>query len=132
MLKISKQSDYGLILTSYIYKKNKLVRLSELIKETKLPKRFLARIAAQLVKQGILTSREGKLGGYQITKKINEMSFYEYLKIFENYVQVSKCVDEDYHCKFEAICDHKDFLSKQVNQALVSELKKIKLLKLLH
>lgn len=132
MLKISKQSDYGLILTSYVYKKmNATTSLSELIEKTSLPKRFLARIASQLVKKGILKSREGKTGGYQTTDKVKKISFYDYLKIFENHVQLTKCADDDYKCQFEAICDHRDFLKNQVNKTLVNELKKIKFLQLL-
>lgn len=132
MLKISKQSDYGLILTSYIYKnKADVISLSELIEKTKLPKRFLARIASQLVKEGLLKSREGKAGGYSVTDRIKKISFYDYLKIFENYVQITKCADDHYRCQFESVCDHKDFLKNHVNKALVAELKKIKFLQLL-
>jgi len=131
MLAITKQSDYGLILVSYIYKKNSLVRLSDLIKETKLPQRFLARIAAELVKNGLLVSREGKNGGYTITSKIKKISLYDYLSIFENDVVVSKCVDEDYECKFEEFCNHKGFIKKRLNIVLTRELKKIKLLQLI-
>jgi len=131
MLAITKQSDYGLILVSYIYKKNGLVKLSDLIKETNLPQRFLARIAAELVKNGLLTSREGKNGGYLISPKIKEISLYDYLSIFENDVIVSSCVNEDFDCKYEKICNHKDFLKKRLNVVLTKELKKIKLLQLI-
>jgi len=131
MLAITKQSDYGLILVSYIYKKNDLVRLSDLIKETKLPQRFLARIAAELVKKGILTSKEGKNGGYLITPKVKTYSFYDYLSIFENDVTVSNCVDGNYNCKYADICNHKGFIKKRLNVALTKELKKIKLLQLI-
>lgn len=131
MLNITKQSDYGLILISFIYKKNDLVKLSELIKETKLPQRFLARIAAELVKNGLLISKEGKSGGYLITAKIKRISLYDYLTIFENDVIVSSCVDKNFDCKFEKICNHKDFIKKRLNVVLIKELKKIKLLQLL-
>jgi len=131
MLAITKQSDYGLILVSYIYKKNGLVRLSDLIKATQLPQRFLARIAAELVKSGLLTSKEGKNGGYLITPKIKTFSLYDYLLIFENDVVVSSCVDENYECKYENICNHKSFIKKRLNVVLTKELKKIKLLQLI-
>jgi len=131
MLAITKQSDYGLILLSYIYKKNVQVRLSELIKETKLPQRFLARIAAELVKKGLLISREGKNGGYIILPKIKTISFFDYLTIFENDVVVSSCVDNNHECKFEKICNHKDFIKKKLSVVLTKELKKIKLLQLI-
>jgi len=131
MLAITKQSDYGLILVSYIYKKNSLVRLSDLIKATQLPQRFLARIAAELVKNGLLISKEGKNGGYLITPKIQTISLYDYLLIFENDVIVSSCVDENYECKYEDICNHKNFIKKRLNVVLTKELKKIKLLQLI-
>lgn len=130
MLSITKQSDYGLVLLSFVYKKNRLVKLSELIEETKLPKRFLARIAAELAKQGLLTSKEGKTGGYTFSPKLKNISLYDYLNIFEKDVMVSHCVDPDYKCDYEKICMHKDFIKNRLNVVLISELKKIKLLEL--
>ncbi|EKE14904.1 MAG: BadM/Rrf2 family transcriptional regulator [uncultured bacterium] len=131
MLAITKQSDYGLIFISFIYKKKGLVKLSELIEKTNLPQRFLARIAAELVKNGLLISKEGKNGGYLISPKITNISFFEYLSIFENDVLVSSCVDDNNECKFEKICNHKDFIKKRLNVVLIKELKKIKLLRLI-
>lgn len=131
MLSITKQSDYGLILISFVYKKKGLVKLSELIKETKLPQRFLARIAAELTKHGLLISKEGKSGGYITSPKVKKISLYEYLTIFENDVVVSSCVDDDFDCKFEKICNHKDFIKKRFTIVLIKELKKIKLLQLI-
>lgn len=132
MLAITKQSDYGLILISYIYKKGRLVKLSELINETQLPKRFLARIAAELAKKGLIISKEGKSGGYLISSNVKKISLYDYLTIFENDVIVSSCVDDHYDCKFEKICNHKDFIKKRLNVVLTKELKKIKLLQLIN
>jgi Rrf2 family protein len=130
MLTITKQSDYGILLISHIYKKNKLVNLSDLIKETKLPKRFLARIAAQLVKAGLLISHEGKGGGYQIGKKINKTSLYDYLKIFKDDFSLCDCGYTDYHCRYEDICHHKTF-SKKLSMIIINQLKKTKLTDLL-
>lgn len=131
MLAITKQSDYGLILLSSAYKRKGLIKLSELISETKLPQRFLARIAAALVKKGLLTSKEGKNGGYLISAKIKTISLYDYLRIFENDVVVSSCVDENFDCKFDKVCNHKDFIKHRLNVVLTKELKKIKLLQLI-
>jgi len=131
MLTITKQSDYGLILTSFIYKKNRLVKLSELIEETKLPRRFLARIAAELAKEELLISKEGKSGGYLISPKVKTISLYEYLTIFENDVVVTSCVDDNFDCKYGKICNHKDFIKQRLNVVLTKELKKIRLLQLI-
>ncbi len=83
MLTITKQSDYGLIFIEQLIRANSCVSLSEIITRTKLPKRFLARIAALLVKNQLVVSREGKSGGYQLSKKIKSINLYDYLRIFE-------------------------------------------------
>jgi Rrf2 family protein len=127
MFAISNQSDYGLIVLSYLSKKKKQVPLSELITETKLPKRFVARIAAALAKNKLLLSREGRVGGYQITDKINTINFYDYLKIFENDVDLSKCDIENKRCRFKKICEHRNFLHLRLQRLFIEELKKIKL-----
>ena len=131
MLTITKQSDYGIILLSYIYKKNNQTSLSDLINETKLPQRFLARIAATLVKKGLLKSREGKNGGYQTTDKLKVSSLYNYLKIFEENMFICSCGDEDYQCKYDGVCGHKSVLKDKVNRIIVNQLKKIKLQQLI-
>jgi len=131
MLTITKQSDYGILFISHIYKKNKLVKLSDLINETKLPKRFLARIAAELVKNKLLKSYEGKNGGYLITNKIKTITLYDYLKIFNDDISVCNCVDDNYNCKFENICSQKNILKNELNKVIIIQLKKIKLFKLL-
>ena len=132
MLTITKQSDYGILLISSIYKKNKLVNLSELIKETKLPKRFLARIAADLVKSKLLISREGKNGGYLISENIKTISLYDYLKIFNDDISVCSCADDSYDCKFEDLCTQKSILKNELNKVIIGQLKKIILIKLIN
>ena len=131
MLAITKQSDYGILMLSHIYKKNKLVKLSDLIKETKLPKRFLARIAAELVKNKLLISHEGKNGGYLISENINKTTLYDYLKIFEDNLSLCGCLDEEDQCRYENICQHKNFFNNNLAAIITRELKKHKLSKLL-
>ena len=131
MLTITKQSDYGILLISHIYKKNKLVKLSDLIEETKLPKRFLARIAADLVRNKLLISHEGKNGGYLISENIKTISLYDYLKIFNDDISVCNCVDDDYHCQYEGLCSQKSVLKNKLNKIIIFQLKKIKLIELL-
>lgn len=132
MLTITKQSDYGILLIAHIYKKNKLVKLSDLINETKLPKRFLARIAAELVKNKLLISREGKNGGYLTSANIKTTSLYDYLKIFNNNISFCSCANDSYHCQYENLCTHKSILKNELNKIIIIQLKKIKLIKLIN
>lgn len=127
MLTITNQSDYGIIFVSYLIGKKGYVSLSQMVKETKLPGRFLARIAASLVKNKIVESREGKLGGYKLTNKIEKITLYDYLKIFEGDLAISKCMDKNYHCPWENQCQHKSFFQHSLYQVIALSLKQFKL-----
>lgn len=131
MLTITKQSDYGIIFLSHLLKKKTVVSLNDLIAQTRLPKRFLAKIGAILVREKLLVSREGKNGGYMIGEKIKKMSLYDYLMLFENNLAVCSCDDSDYHCDFEQVCTHKSVLKNEINKTFLDQLKKTKLIKLL-
>jgi Rrf2 family protein len=131
MLNISKQSDYGMLFISYLLHKKDFVPLSELIEKTKLPKRFLARIAAQLVKNKIVESKEGKVGGYKLARKFNEVNLYDYLKIFEGDLSFVDCCTSNCYCPWETICQQKSFLKNKLNKNVAYQLKKWKLVDLL-
>lgn len=126
MLTISKQADYGLLLLSLLDKHN-LTPLSQLIEKTKLPRHFLARIAAQLVKNEIIESKEGKMGGYRLISKINKVSLYDYLKIFEGELNLVDCGNKEFRCRWINFCHHKSLLQKRLKKIVVNDLKKWKL-----
>lgn len=127
MLTITKQSDYAILFIEKLRGKKDFISLSDLVKKTKLPQRFLARIAAELVKNKIVTSREGKVGGYKLLANLNKVSLYDFLKIFEKDVALCRCTDDDYGCQYENICDHHHFLKGRLNTVVISQLKNIKL-----
>ncbi len=130
MLTINNQSDYALVLVSNLMGKDNYVSLSNLVEETNLPQRFLARIAAQLVKKEVLISREGKVGGYKLSKKFQNMSLYKFLAIFEGDLLFAKCLDENYDCRFEDICTHKGIMKNKINRILEKNLDAIKVVNL--
>jgi len=130
MFTISNSSDYGLIIISYLLKKKEVVPLNELVKGTKLPLRFLARIASELAKHNLLESKEGREGGYKVTDKVKKITLYEYLKIFENDVETCKCGEENYCCDFKDLCQHGGFLQDKLNKILIEQLKKIRLIEM--
>lgn len=127
MLTITNQSDYGILFISYLIGKDDYVPLSKIVEEIKLPSRFLARIAAQLAKNKIVVSREGKVGGYKLSDKINTLTLYEYLKIFEKDLILAKCADIKYQCPWEKLCHHKSFFQHSLHKVIVSALKQFKL-----
>ncbi len=128
MLKISKQSDYGLLLLSYLKGKKDYSPLSELTDKIHLPKRFLAKIAYFLKANGFLESFEGKTGGYKLTKNFHKKTLYDYLKIFEPSLNIASCEKTNYQCPWEDYCQHSNFLKNKLKKIFVKELKNYKLI----
>ncbi len=131
MLNITVQSDYGIILITSLLDRKDFTPLSSLIEKTNLPKRYLARIAAELAKNKILESREGKVGGYRLTKQAEKITLFDYLKVFEGDLTITKCSKTDYDCPWEGVCEHKSFFKHQLTSVITSELKKYRLLQIL-
>ncbi len=125
MLKLSKQSDYALIILSELSREKKQLSLSDLISRTHLPKRFLARIASILTNNDILKSKEGKEGGYTITSKAFRISLYEFLQLFETHLDFIHCSATE--CAFETVCKHKKKIQTKLSKIVIGRLKQVQL-----
>ncbi|MBI2074337.1 MAG: Rrf2 family transcriptional regulator [Candidatus Levybacteria bacterium] len=70
MIRFSKKEDYAIILINKLVQnyKKRLVPLSEVAREHKLPLLFLRNIASDLRKSGLIVAVEGKSGGYKLSK----------------------------------------------------------------
>ena len=127
MLKLSKKSDYGLLIISKLLHTEEFVSLSKLVEHTKLPLRFLARISAILARHGVLASREGRVGGYKLGKRFYLLTVYDFLSIFENNLHMTGCQDVNKKCKFEDMCKHKDSVLSKLHEVILRDLKKVQL-----
>ncbi|NMB84452.1 hypothetical protein GYA28_04190 [Candidatus Roizmanbacteria bacterium] len=127
MLTINKQSDYGMLLISLLGSGTDFVSLGVLVDKTKLPHRFLAKIAAALAKNKILLSKEGKEGGYKLAGNWHNVSLYDYLRIFEGDMAVCGCHEQHDSCHYQHICQHRSFLEKKLTGLVTTQLKKIRL-----
>lgn len=131
MLTLGKQSDYALIIISQLKEaKDGFVPLSHLIENTDLPQRFLARIAATLVTNRILISREGRIGGYKLSQAAYSISLFDFIKVFEPQLGFLSCEKRGYKCKFEKICKHRHGVQEKLNAVVMKQLKATKLIDL--
>ena len=127
MFNINKQTDYALVTVANLRDQKELVPLSYLVKKTHMPPRFLARITAELVKNKILLSKEGKTGGYKLAKQPKDINLFDFLKIFENDFNVISCHVEKGLCQCRVSCHHKNFFQNNLSAIFVNQLKKITL-----
>jgi Rrf2 family protein len=130
MFTLNTETDYALIILSYLYRsrqKNKSTALSELALKTHLPKRYLAKIAAKLVNSKLLVSKEGRVGGYQLTANIDRINLYDFLVSYEGEISKTKCSGESDHCHYQDICRHRHFFTQKLATILKDNLTNVKL-----
>ncbi len=126
MLKISREVDLGLLLMAELCRKKSL-SLSEWAREKKLPYRFLSKIAGKLKKANLIESREGREGGYFLTKKIK---VGEIFKAIEGEKGLVACL-QGQPCAAAKFCRQGKILFK-LNQTLEKQLNQMRLEELCH
>lgn len=126
MLKISREVDLGLLLMAELCQKKRL-SLSEWARERKLPYRFLSKIAGKLKKRGLIESREGREGGYYLTKKIK---VGEIFKAIEGEKGMAACFRGE-KCTAVKFCRQRKILVR-LRQTIEKQLNKMSLEELCH
>lgn len=103
-LQVSTKSQYALRMLAYIASSEKPhISLAEVSEKESISYGYLEEIAAQLKKNGILTSKGGRSGGYKLAKEANMVKITDILQIFEGDVIPVKCLGIE-KCPKESVC----------------------------
>ncbi len=98
MFRLSQKSDYGLILLSAIRGHKNPVSVAKIAQTHKISPKFLSQIAQDLKRAGILTSKEGVLGGYSLAKSASQIKILDVLKVLDGELVEGKCFEEGHEC----------------------------------
>lgn len=101
----SKKTDYALhALIIMAGNKNFEYSASELAEIENVSASYLAKVMQKLSKHKIVSSSEGKTGGYKLNKKAEDISIAEVVKILEAEENVFDCVDKVHGCTIKDRC----------------------------
>lgn len=113
MFRLSQKSDYGLILLSNLRQTPKQsVSISSIAKKHKISPKFLAQIAQELKRAGILSAREGVSGGYQLAKDAKDIKILDILMVLDGGLVKGDCFEDDHECE----CGAKEMLAEMKEQ----------------
>ena len=106
MFGLTKKTDYGLELMIALAKNFRQgpISLKKIAKEKKLPYKFLGQLASILRLMGLIEAKEGKGGGYFLTRPPGKISVAEVAEALEGPVEVGYCSG----CPKVRICGQKD------------------------
>ena len=108
---LSKKTKYGLKALSYLSKQpqNQPVLISDISAAENISKKYLESILLTLKKNGILSSKKGKGGGYYLLKEPNEIKISAVIRVLEGPIAMLPCVSLNYYeqcddCINEELC----------------------------
>ena len=104
MIRITKQTDYGIVLLTHMaVHTERQWNAPDLAGETRLPLPMVSKILKLLAREGLLASHRGVKGGYSLAKPAEETSMAEIVAALEGPIAITECIVEG-DCSHEADC----------------------------
>jgi Rrf2 family protein len=97
-MRITRGADYAIRLTYCLAIHDSIVGTKQLAEETGVTQRFTLKILQTLVQSGIVTSHQGKKGGYQLNRDPREISVGLLVELIDGPVEINHCLNECYDC----------------------------------
>ncbi|MEM9074508.1 MAG: SUF system Fe-S cluster assembly regulator [Myxococcota bacterium] len=106
MLRISKLTDYGVILTTHLVGATGPTAVRDLAIETAIPEPTVRKVLKTLVRSGVVNSTRGARGGYALARSPDAISIAEVITALEGPIAVTECTDEsaDSSCAHATHC----------------------------
>jgi FeS assembly SUF system regulator len=95
MLRITKQTDYGIVLLSRMAAEpGRQLNAPELAAEAQLPLPTVSKILKLLARDGLLTSHRGVKGGYSLSRPPGRITVAEVIGSLEGPIAITECIDD--------------------------------------
>ena len=118
MLRISKLSDYGILVMAYVAETPRHWQsAAEIAIKVGLPAPTVIKVLKILTQGNLLESRRGALGGYRLAGKPTEITLERILIVLEEPLTLVACIDDQNVCTLATSCRPQN-IWKKVNQAL--------------
>ena len=109
MIRMSKETDYGIILLAHFARRQKGQKRSarEVAQDNGLPLPMVRKILKILAREGLLVSHRGAKGGYSLMRRGRRISVAEIIRAVEGPVAMTECVEAPGECRLEPTCQLK-------------------------
>ena len=133
MLRISKLTDYGIVLLARFAEEPQGTTLNarEMAESTTLPLPVVSKMLKTLTGAELLRSQRGAKGGYQLVREPAAVTVAELLDVLEGPVALMECAAGPGHCEQEDICSVREPWLR-INAAVLRALERVTLADLVH
>ena len=130
-MKISSRCDYAcraLAELALNYARKEPTQIARIAKNQDIPGKYLVHILNQLRRAGLVASKRGKVGGYSLAKKPQDVSLALIIRVIDGPLLSTLCVDEASRrrCSKAEICPFRDVWN-DVDKAMTGVLDNITL-----
>lgn len=123
-----KKTEYGMMMVSLLAKEGKGGLVSvRTMQENGLPRSFLVKIARDLIKAKLIVAKEGRGGGYSLSKEPSTITLKEVVEAIDGQIATAACmIHGSKRCPLADKCPHKTMMSK-LTEEITMVLSKYKL-----
>jgi Rrf2 family protein len=107
MLKLSKKAEYAFMAARHLALNNSghYSTAKEIAENYKIPYQLVAKILQNFVRNNLATSFQGVNGGYKLSRKAEDISLIDIIRIVETNYRLTECMNEE---NIENNCSHMD------------------------
>jgi Rrf2 family protein len=110
MFQISRRADYAVrIMLELGLQADKCVSSREISRRTNVPKAFLHKITADLVKANLIRTHAGPKGGLCLSYPVAQINLQQIIEAVEGPICLNICLLHPRECERDAICPAHDF-----------------------
>lgn len=115
---LTKKAKYGIKALTYLCKRRDglPVSIAEISQHENIPRKFLEAILLELKTAGILSAKKGKMGGYFLAQKPEEIYMSRILRLLNGPIAMVPCVSLNYYKKCD---DCPDEIACGVNRLML-------------
>ncbi|HIJ91085.1 MAG: Rrf2 family transcriptional regulator [Desulfobulbaceae bacterium] len=105
-MRLTRAGEYGIRCVLYLARHGKgtLVSRKEIAVRTDVPPHFLAKIAQQLARAGIIEILQGANGGYRLLTDPERITMLEVIEAIIGEISLNDCVSRPESCRISARC----------------------------
>ncbi|MCP3983383.1 MAG: SUF system Fe-S cluster assembly regulator [bacterium] len=131
MLRISKLTDYGIVLLVHFAQRTGGTTLTarEMAEATELPLPVVSKMLKSLASADLLASQRGSRGGYQLAREPEAVSVAEIIEALEGPIVLMECVPDDGVCEQASHCGLRTPWQR-INRAIQTTLTQVSLAEL--
>lgn len=120
---ITRDTDYAVRALCYMAQKpGKVVSAKELCEQFSLPKPYLRRILQSLARSGILQSRRGQGGGFELKHDPTQVRLADLMEVFQGAFDFTRCTFRASVCSHQGSCPLRQKV-KQIEKNALAELR---------